>query len=89
MQTAEQKLLLQKFTGNHKGKKLDQKKMLRPVTMIAKVLIARIMSMTPEQHTALKAVVTPETIPVLKILLPELRDMLNKGLETGGTNNAG
>lgn len=86
MQTPEQKTLLQRFTGSHKGKKLDPKQMLRPNTMIAKVLTARLMSMTPEQQAAIKSILTPQTIPALSVLLPELKDVMTKGQTTGAPN---
>ena len=41
---------LQKFASEHDGKPLDQKALLKPNPMMAKVLIARILSMTPEQQ---------------------------------------
>ena len=69
---------LQKFASEHDGKPLDQKALLKPNPMMAKVLIARILSMTPEQQQALKSIVTPETSEALAVLLPELASAMAK-----------
>lgn len=83
MMTPEHKAALQKFTASHNGKALDQKSLLKPSTMIAKVLIARFMSMSPEQQQAVKSIATPATSDALNILLPEMKELIDKGAANG------
>lgn len=77
------KHVLQKFTASHKGKPLDQKALLKPNQVIAKALVARMLSMTPEQQQAIKTIVTPQTADALKVLLPELAQLIDKGVGNG------
>lgn len=79
----EHKAKLEAFTASHNGKPLDQKALLKPNEMMGKVLVARFMSMTPEQQQSLKGIVTPDTAPALKILLPEFMSLIEKGLTNG------
>jgi hypothetical protein len=72
---------LNNFTASHNGKPLDQKSLLKPNAMLAKILVARFMSMTPEQQAAVKKVLTPETIEPLKILIPEMSNLLDRGMK--------
>ena len=75
----EHKQMLQDFAATHNGKPLDQPRMLKANQMVAKVLVARFMSMTPEQQQAIKGIVTPQTADALKVLLPELGKLIDKG----------
>jgi hypothetical protein len=84
MLTLEHKAKIQEFTSSHNGKPLDQKALLRPNQMIGKALVARFMSMTPQQQQAIKAIATPQTADALKILLPELGQLIDKGAANGG-----
>lgn len=79
----EHKAVLQNFTASHNGKPLNQKAMLLPNQMVAKILIARLMHMTPEQQQSLKSIVTPGTADALKALLPELAELIDKGASNG------
>lgn len=71
---------VKQFISSHAGKPLDQKAMLKPNVMMGKVLLARLMSMTPEQQQAIKSIVTPQTADALKVLLPELAGVIDKGV---------
>ena len=77
--TPEHEAALKKAVSSHNGKPLDQKALLRPNAMVAKVLAARFLAMTPEQQAAIKKILTPETGPALKILMPEI----SKAIDTG------
>jgi hypothetical protein len=77
----EHKALLQNFTASHNGKPLDQKALLRANPLIAKTLAARFASMTTEQQKSMKGILTPETLEPLKVLLPELNDILDRGIK--------
>jgi len=77
----EQKAVIDKFTASHNGKPLDQKALLKPNPMVAKVIVARFMSMTPEQQAALKKILTPETLEPLKILMPEMAQIIDRGMK--------
>jgi hypothetical protein len=94
MLTAEHKSAMGKFTATHNGNKLDQAKLLKPSPLIAKVLVARIASMTPEQQASMKGILTPETKDALKVLIPEFSGIMEKKLEGNtasgtGAGNAG
>lgn len=79
------KAAFEKFTStDHKGKPLDQKALLRPNPMVARILLARAMSLSDEERAALKGIVTPQTAPALKKLLPELAKLFNQGQTNGG-----
>lgn len=81
----EHKAALDKFTStDHTGKTIDKKTLLKPNPMIAKALVARIMSMTPEQGQALKTIVTPQTADALKVLMPELAQLIDKDVSNAG-----
>lgn len=72
---------------DHKGNRLspDHKKaMLKANPMIAKVLMARAVSLSDDERASLKGMVTPENTPALKKLLPELAQILDKGVNNGG-----
>jgi hypothetical protein len=77
----EHKDTLTKFTSEHNGKPLDPKSLLKANVMVAKILIARFMSMTPEQQQAIKSIVTPDTADALHVLLPELKSLIDKGVK--------
>ncbi len=83
----EQQAAVDKFTGSHNGKPLDQKALLKPNPVIAKALVARAASMTPEQQAALKTIITPQSAPALKVLLPELAELIDKGMANAGAAN--
>lgn len=72
------------FIGSHNGKPLDKKALIKANPVIAKALVARMMSMSPEQQQAIKAIVTPQSAAALKILLPELSELIDKGVGNGG-----
>lgn len=76
----EHKEKVQKLIASHNGKPLDQKKMLEANPMIAKILAARFMSMSEEQQDALKKILTVETAEPLKVLLPEIKDVFDRGV---------
>lgn len=80
MMKPEHKAVLQKFSASHNGKAIDQKTLLKPNMMLAKVLAARFTSMTPQQQEAIKGIVTPQTAEALKVLLPELDNIIDRGL---------
>lgn len=80
----EHKAKLQEFSGSHNGKPLDQKAILQPNQMVAKVLVARFLNMSDEQQQAIKGIVTPQTSDALKILLPELSNVIDKGATNAG-----
>lgn len=65
---------------DHKGKPIDRKALLHPNPMIARVLVARIMTLDDGEKQALKSILTPETAPALKKLLPELAEVIQKGI---------
>ncbi len=74
---------MDKFIGEHNGKPLDKKALLHANPVIAKALVARMMSMTPEQQQAIKGIVTAESADALKVLLPELKELIDKGASGG------
>ena len=76
----EHKAAIEKFTASHNGKPLDQKAMLKPNPLLAKVLAARFVSMTPEQQESIKGILTPATAGALKILLPEMGEIIDRGM---------
>lgn len=81
----EHKAAVDKFIStDHTGKPVDKKALLKANPMIAKALVARIMSMTPEQGQALKTIVTPQTADALKVLMPELAQLIDKDMNNGG-----
>lgn len=85
----EHKAIVDKYTStDHKGKPIDKRALLQPNPMIAKALVARVMSMTPEQAQSLKTIVTPQTADALKVLMPELAKLIDKDV-AGGANGAG
>ena len=77
------KAILKKYIATHNGRPLDQKKMVEPNEMVKKVMIARLLSMTPEQQASLKQIVTPQTIGALNILMPGLAKMLERKQANG------
>ncbi len=79
----EQQGAVDKFIGSHNGKPLDKEALLKPNPVIAKALTARAMSMNPEQQQAIKAIITPQSAPALKVLLPELSELIDKGMANG------
>jgi hypothetical protein len=79
----EHQAAIDKFIGSHDGKPLDKKALLKPNPVIAKALVARVTSMTPEQQQAIKAIVTPQSADALKVLLPELASLIDKGMANG------
>lgn len=76
---------IKKFVStDHKGKPVNPAAMLHPNPMIARVLAARAVTMTDDERAALKSVMTPETLPALKKLLPELSKIFDKGMNANG-----
>lgn len=79
----EQEKAISDFTSSHNGKPLNTQAMLKKNTMVAKVLVARLMSMSDEQRAAIKTIITPQTSEALKVLLPELEQLIDKGSANG------
>jgi hypothetical protein len=79
----EHKATLEKYTATHNGKALDQKKLPKPDTLITKTLIARFMSMTPEERSGLKGILTPESIKPLKVIIPEMSGIFDRMYKIG------
>lgn len=71
------------YISSHDGKPLNKHALLHANPVIAKALVARIASMTPDQATAIKGIVTPQSAEALKILLPELSELIDKGVTNG------
>ena len=84
MSKSEHEQQLRNYVSTHNGKKLDQKKMLAPNEMVKKVMVARFLSMTPAQRKSLRAIITPETIPALNILMPGIVNMLERMKDNAG-----
>lgn len=80
----EHKEAIKKYTSSFKGKPLDQKALLKANPVIAKALVARIMSMPEDMQTSLKTFITPDVAPMLKILLPELAGLIDKSVNNAG-----
>lgn len=72
------------LTGSHNGKALNQQALLKPHPLVAKILLARFMSMTPQQQQSLKTVLNPQNAEALQTLLPEMKAVIQKGLANGG-----
>ncbi len=79
----EHQAAVEQFIGSHNGKPIDKKALLHANPVIAKALVARVMSMTPEQQQAIKGMLTPQTADAFKILLPELSGLIDKGMANG------
>lgn len=72
---------LNKLTAtDHRGKPLDQKALLQPNPMVLRVLAARAQQLTDEDRSALKQILTPQTMPAIKKLLPELAKVMGQGM---------
>ena len=69
---------LNAYVSTHNGKALDRKKMTAPNEMVKKVMIARFLTLTPAQRQSLKAIVTPQTIDALNVLLPGVVKLMEK-----------
>lgn len=82
----EHQVAVDKYTStDHKGQQLSpahKQAMLHANPMIAKVLAARAATLTDEDRQAVKQILTPETAPALKKLLPELSKLFDAGLKT-------
>ncbi len=79
----EHQAAVDKFVGSHDGKPLDKKALLKANPVIAKALVARLASMTPEQAQAIKGIITPQSTEALKVLMPELAQLIDKGAANG------
>lgn len=76
------------ISTDHKGRALSpahQKAMLHANPMVARILAARAQTLSDDERNALKGILTPDTAPALKKLLPELAKIFDKGL----SGNAG
>ncbi len=71
MLSPEQKARITKYIGP------DEQKYLKPDAQVGRVLMARLKNMTPQQHQAIMAIVTPQSGEALKTLLPELSGMID------------
>lgn len=81
----EHQAAVDKYTStDHNGKPINKAALLKANPMIAKALVARLASMTPEQAAAIKGILTPQSTEALKILLPELSQLIDKGAGNGG-----
>jgi hypothetical protein len=70
--------LLLKYISSHKGQPLDPRALAQPNELVKKIMIARFLSMTPQQQQSLRAIVTPQTRDALQILLPGLPQMFER-----------
>lgn len=83
--TPEHHAAIKKFTStDHKGRPLNQKALLHPNPMIARVIAARAATLSDDERAALKSILNPQTAPAIQKLLPELSTILNKGNANGG-----
>lgn len=83
----EHKAVIDKFTStDHHGKPLNRAAMLHANPMVMRILSARAAELSDDERAMLKQIITPQTIPVLKKLLPELSKILDRA---GGQTNAG
>lgn len=84
----EHKLAAEKFIStDHKGNALSEQHkqaMLQSNPMVARILVARAQMLSDDERNSLKSVLTPETAPALKKLLPELSKILDAGLNNAG-----
>lgn len=82
----EHQKIIDKYTStDHKGKSINKYALLKSNPMVARIITARLASMSDDERSSLKAIVTPQTGPALKILLPELAKLLDKGMSANGT----
>lgn len=71
------------ISTDHKGKPINKAALLKPNPMIAKALMARMMSMSDEQRQAIKGILTAQSADALKVLLPELGKLIDQGVAGG------
>lgn len=75
----EHKATIDKFTStDHTGNPIDKTKLLRANPMIARALAARAATLSDEERQAISSLITAQTAPAVKKLLPELSQLLNK-----------
>lgn len=84
----EHKEAVDKFIStDHRGKPhsaAHKAAMLHANPMVARILAARAMNLTDEERQALKSVLTPQTAPALKKLLPELAKIFDQEVKVNG-----
>lgn len=84
----EHKVAADKFiSADHKGKPISaahRQAMLHANPMIARVLIARAQTLSDAERESLKGILTTQTAPALKKLLPELSKLFDTGLKANG-----
>lgn len=79
------KTAIDKFTStDHTGKAIDSSSLLKPNHLVARVIAARAASLSDDERSALKSILTPQTSAVLQKMLPELSSIMNKGMNANG-----
>lgn len=82
----EHQAVIDKFIStDHKGKPINKAALLKPNPMVARILAARAASLSDQERQSLQGVLTPQTAPALKKLLPELAKMFDKGMSANAT----
>lgn len=81
MMKPEHRAAFEKFAATHNGKPLNQKALLKANPVIQKTLVARFLNMTQEQQESIKKILTPETQDALKVLLPEIAGLIDRGMK--------
>lgn len=77
----EHKAVIDKFTStDHRGKPLNRQALLHANPMVMRILSARAAELSDQERAVLKQIITPQTIPVLKKLLPELSKILDRSV---------
>lgn len=71
---------LHRYVSSHNGIPIDPRELVKPNEMVKKIMIARFLSMTPQQRQSLRAILTPQTAPALNILLPGIVKLLARGV---------
>jgi len=75
--TPEHHAAIDTFTStDHKGNKLDKKELLAPHPMMARIILARAKELTDQERQVLRSILTPQTMPVLKKMVPELEKVM-------------
>lgn len=75
------------ISKDHNGNKISagaQKAMLQPNPMVSRILAARAATLSDDERAALKSAMTPASVPALKKLLPELANLMDRGMNNAG-----
>lgn len=82
----EHQAAIDKYTStDHNGKAINKHALLKPNPMVSRILVARAATLSDDERNAVKSVLTPQTVPALKKLLPELSKLFDKGMSANGT----